>query len=53
MSKEKANGPPTVAGDCKAVGRAKVVGDLVMFVGTQEGQVPEGGSILSVEDVAI
>jgi hypothetical protein len=51
MSKEKVSGPLTVAGDCKAVGRANMAGDLVMFV-TQEEHVPEGGFGLSVEDVA-
>jgi hypothetical protein len=53
MSKEKVSGPFTVAGDCKGVGRANVVGDLVMFVGTQEEHVPEGGVELRVEDVAM
>jgi hypothetical protein len=48
--KEKVNGPLTVAGDCRAVGRAKVA-DLLRYV-TQVGHVPDGGRELSVEDVA-
>jgi hypothetical protein len=48
--KEKVNGPLTVAGDCRAVGRAKVA-DLLRYV-TQVGHVPDGGRELSVADVA-